>query len=500
MYRTREHLENLFDYANAPIIVWDTDFRITRFNHAFERLTGLRAEDVMGRPLDILFPEASRVDSLSHIKRTLAGERWEVVEIPILRTDGAVRTVLWNSANIYDKDGTTLTATIAQGQDITERKQAEEGLRRNEATLRGILNATQESIWLFSPDGITITANETALRRFGKPAEEVVGRHMTEILTEELGRSRLDSLKRVVASNQVVESEDQRSGMLFHHSWYPVQDDQGQVTGVVSFSRDITELKQAEAGVRYQAQLLGQVQDGIIGADPETRITYWNKGAERMFGFTEAEALGKTTVELLRPEYAPGEREKIMSELARLGASRLTIRVKHKNGADVMAEVHSTRLTDESGATSGYVVAYRDVTERKRMEEETRRLASFPLLNPQPVVEVDAAGRVSFANPAARSLFPDLERLGPNHPWLADWADLSGSFSPASSLSPLARSKLGSAGITSPCPWFRSRAVFASTGSISAAGCWPRRSFAGIPLSWKRPASRPRMKSCGWRR
>ena len=154
LYRTREHLENLFDYANAPIIVWDTDFRITRFNHAFERLTGLRAEDVMGRPLDILFPEASRVDSLSHIKRTLAGERWEVVEIPILRTDGAVRTVLWNSANIYDKDGTTLTATIAQGQDITERKQAEEGLRSRPSSGRCKTALSKPAPKHASPTGI----------------------------------------------------------------------------------------------------------------------------------------------------------------------------------------------------------------------------------------------------------------------------------------------------------------------------------------------------------
>ena len=127
---TKDYLENLIDYANAPIIVWDPTFRITRFNHAFERLTGLDARDVHGKPLDTLFPEMSKEDSLEYIKRTLSGERWEVVEIPIKNIDGSVRTVLWNSANIYDKDGTTALATIAQGQDITERKRAEEGLRK----------------------------------------------------------------------------------------------------------------------------------------------------------------------------------------------------------------------------------------------------------------------------------------------------------------------------------------------------------------------------------
>ena len=53
---TRDYLENLIDHANAPIIVWDTSLNITRFNRAFERLTGLEAQDVLGKPLEILFP------------------------------------------------------------------------------------------------------------------------------------------------------------------------------------------------------------------------------------------------------------------------------------------------------------------------------------------------------------------------------------------------------------------------------------------------------------
>jgi PAS domain S-box-containing protein len=125
---TRDYLQNLIDFANAPIIVWDLNFKITRFNHAFERLTGHRSEDVLGMPLEILFPQDSKEDSLKHIRRALSGERWEVVEIPILITDGTVRTILWNSANIYNKERTSVVATIAQGQDITERKRMEQAL------------------------------------------------------------------------------------------------------------------------------------------------------------------------------------------------------------------------------------------------------------------------------------------------------------------------------------------------------------------------------------
>ncbi len=123
---TRDYLDNLINYANAPIIVWNPDFKITRFNHAFERLTGRTAKEVLGNTLDILFPDDSRDKSMKHIHKATSGVRWEVVEIPIKHKDGAVYILLWNSANLYAEDGKTVIATIAQGQDITERKKAEQ--------------------------------------------------------------------------------------------------------------------------------------------------------------------------------------------------------------------------------------------------------------------------------------------------------------------------------------------------------------------------------------
>jgi len=129
---TRDYLENLFNYASAPIIVWDSEFRITKFNRAFERLTGLSSHDAVNKHLNILFPKDKKEEAMSYIKRTLAGECWEAVEIPILHNDGTVRTLLWNSANLYDPSGKDVVATIAQGQDITERKKLEEKLKNAE--------------------------------------------------------------------------------------------------------------------------------------------------------------------------------------------------------------------------------------------------------------------------------------------------------------------------------------------------------------------------------
>jgi PAS domain S-box-containing protein len=150
---TTNYLNNLFDYANAPIIVWDPQFRITRFNHAFERLTGIKAADAIGKPLDILFPEDTKTESLNYINQTTSGEHWEVVEISIQSKDGERHTVLWNSATLFDVDGNKMVATIAQGQDITERKKAEEEVKQlNEELKRRAaeLEASNKELEAFS--------------------------------------------------------------------------------------------------------------------------------------------------------------------------------------------------------------------------------------------------------------------------------------------------------------------------------------------------------------
>ena len=131
------YLSNLFDYANAPIIVWNPAFEITRFNHAFEELAGQTWQQVIGKHLEVLFPPESCDASMDLIQKAVAGEQWKIVEIPIFNViSGEVKTVLWNSANIRTPDGTAVLATIAQGQDITERVELENEMKFHEEELR----------------------------------------------------------------------------------------------------------------------------------------------------------------------------------------------------------------------------------------------------------------------------------------------------------------------------------------------------------------------------
>jgi PAS domain S-box-containing protein len=169
---TTEYLDRLISFANAPIIVWNPDLQISRFNHAFEKLTGRTEVEVLGEPVGILFPPETMEQSMGYIRSAAHGLYWKGLEIPILHIDGSVRMVLWNSAPISNPDG-KIISVIAQGLDITERKMAEEALQQSKDLYRYIASFTEENpapILEVGDDGTVTFANIAAglaLRRRG---------------------------------------------------------------------------------------------------------------------------------------------------------------------------------------------------------------------------------------------------------------------------------------------------------------------------------------------
>ncbi|MDD1730021.1 MAG: PAS domain S-box protein [Methanospirillum sp.] len=122
---TNEYLENLITFANVPIIIWDSSFHIKRMNRSFELLIGRSAEEMVGKSIRVLFPADQADRTMRLLQTTLDGVRWETTEIDVVRSDGDIRTLLWNSATLYTPDGQSPLATIAQGYDITERNRLE---------------------------------------------------------------------------------------------------------------------------------------------------------------------------------------------------------------------------------------------------------------------------------------------------------------------------------------------------------------------------------------
>ncbi len=261
---TRDYLDNLFNYANAPIIVWNPDFKITRFNHAFERLTGQAAEQVLGEKVDLLFPGESREASMKHIREASAGQPWETVEIPIMHQDGTVRLLLWNSATLFAPDTRTPVATIAQGQDITGRKQAEEALKESEQRWITTLSSIGDAVIATDTAGKVTFMNRIAESLTGWAFQESAGRQVTDVfnIINEETRGAVDSpASRVIReglivglANHTILVKKDGTEVPIDDSGAPIRYEGGEIRGVVLVFRDITERRKAD-----------QIKDEFIG-------------------------------------------------------------------------------------------------------------------------------------------------------------------------------------------------------------------------------------------
>jgi len=391
---TNEYLQNLFNYANAPIIVWDPQFRITRFNHAFESLTGRGAQDVIGKSLDILFPPDRVESSMNLIGKTLEGERWEAVEISILHLDGFVRAVLWNSATIFAPDGKTPLATIAQGHDITERKRAEEALQIERDNLNAIFASAPIGMLLLNEETVIVGANaELAAMVLRNPADIINQRvgaglgcnhsHETE---KGCGYSQAcpvcqlrDSVNKVLSSGTRVHGLEIQPTLLIggreEHPWLRVSTEPVLLNGhkhVVVAIDNITERKQAEEALRESEErfraIFQTADDSIFIKDRTLQYALVNPAMERLFGRRAPELIGLTEVELFGAEGMDHLQQVDRRVLA--GEMVAEEQTKPVQGRPRTFHVIKVPMRDHAGKIIGLCGIARDITERKRAEVE----------------------------------------------------------------------------------------------------------------------------------
>jgi PAS domain S-box-containing protein len=375
---TSQYLENLINYANAPIIVWGTDYRILRFNRAFEFLTGMAADTVIGKSLEILFPEKSRSESMERIQKTRSGERWESVEIPIRHVSGVSRIVLWNSANIFEADGVTISSTIAQGQDITERKIAEESAVKTASLLHAALDSTADGI-LVVDTARTITGyNKKFCAIWGIPehaldaAGEVTAlASMTPLVAD--CREFTDRINELYAHPER-ESYDVvrlRDGRIFERYSKP-QKIHDTIVGRVWSYRDITERRHAEEALQENLEnfriIATHTPDQILVQDKDLR---YMQVINPQWGLTEQEMIKNTDYDLFQKEDADNITRLKRQVLASGTAARSEMSLINAKGEKNYFDISYVPRKNDAGEVEGLIGYFRNVTEIKQANEKT---------------------------------------------------------------------------------------------------------------------------------
>ena len=400
---------------DAIVITTLSDSEIIDCNQEYLNQIDYSRDEVIGRTsleLNLLSSKQRQayVDEIQK-KKTVSN-----YEVKVRRKDGSFIYVLYSARFITINDEIMI---LNIGHDISARRRAEEALIESEEKYRSIVDNIQDAFIRSDNNGKVIMASRSAayMYRFSS-LEEMIGISALSLYKNPEDRDQM--LKELKKLGEVEDYESialRKDGTFFPLSLNAQYhyDNQGQIQGTEAFVRDITERKKAEQEIEYHALLLSKVNDAVIGTDSNFQITYWNKGAEQMYGYTENEAVSKNSVELLRPIYAPGEREKIINELNDKNVSKTIISTKHRNGNEIIAEVNSTRIIDEYGNTSGYVVVYRDITERKRTEEFIQQQADLIELSFDAIIVGKFDGGIESWNQGAEKLYGYSEREAVGH-------------------------------------------------------------------------------------
>jgi len=336
-----------------------------------------------------LIAEPQGEGKVSLSREVRVGDRWYIQNLFVLPDHSHVR--------IY-------------ASDITDRKRAEDVSRRYQA----LVESSDDAVIGLSLDEVVESWNAGAERLYGYRAEEVTGRPFSILVPPE-GQNELRIILELVRKGHRVESYEtermRKDGRLVPVSVTasPIMDRAGRVVGISGIHRDISVRKRADEAIRRLAAIVESSDDAILSTDVGRVIRTWNAGAERLYGYTAAEALGKNIDSLV---LAPGAQADVDAVAERLARGAAAVRYEgtrvRKDGSLVEIAGTASEIRDASGALTGYSVIVRDIAERKRTEEALRESeASFRLLteNATDIISRHAPdGTFLYVSPACRKL------------------------------------------------------------------------------------------------
>jgi PAS domain S-box-containing protein len=252
------------------------------------------------------------------------------------------------------------------------RREIEATRRRQSKQLAAFLDTAAIGLHRVGPDGTILWANDAELKMLGYAHDEYVGHHIAEFHVDQAVVAEM--LARLHAGETLVEyparlrcKDGSNKAVLIDAS---VLWEDGRFIHTQSFTRDITDRMGAEQSRALLAAIVATSDDAIVSKTLEGRITSWNAGAERIFGFTSAEAVGRS-IELIIPTDRLGEERDILARIRRgerVEHFETVRRAKDGHFLDVSLTISPVR--DDAGRIIGASKIARDISERKRAEEE----------------------------------------------------------------------------------------------------------------------------------
>jgi PAS domain S-box-containing protein len=369
------------DSVPALVAVLDTAGRTVRMNQSCATLTGLSLADAVGRPFveDVLESE-DRHWVAARLREAASGQVSGPHETVWRIAGGNTRRVSWTLRPLQGPNE-EIQYIIVTGQDVTEQRETEKALHSSETRYREVVENSLGFIFTCSMEGRFTSLNAFTAETLGYRAEALVGRAVADLL------DRQGSADFQVCLRSLESSEEWQGALALRRSdgvyrRIAFRSRRMQLPGerpfVLNHGIDITEQHEAEQALhmatRQRELILESVGDGIYGIDLDGRITFVNQAGAAALGCTPEQLTGRDMHQVIHHTHADGtpysrSTSPILQALRRCESIRMRDEVFWRNNQTAFPVEYSANPILENGRVSGMVVAFRDVSERRRLEK-----------------------------------------------------------------------------------------------------------------------------------
>lgn len=392
--RKLEEYKKVFEKAPIGILVFDRKGNLTSINPFHTaRLRGRESKNLL-QSANVFKDESIRQARLhGHLRKLLEGESFELYNHPF--TTKIMRKKVFvdvRGVPLIDEDG-RVDGGIVLISNVTEKAKLEEELRASRDYLTNILDSVDSEVMVVDRDYNIELVNEAIARKFALNKAHIKGMKCFSVLHGKSfpcrGRKTDCPVEDVFADGasrtRVHQHEGKHGPTTVEVHYSPMKDSSGRVMNVIVVAQDVTERKALEQKYRNREALLANISsdsaDAIFSLDNQDRITSWNIGARRIFGYEEKHVIGKS-IELLIPDE---ERKEQLREMRKrvygVGFVRnFEARWVTRHGQEVDIIITRTALKDENGDIVGSSIVIKDITRLKNMAKELLHVEKLAVL------------------------------------------------------------------------------------------------------------------------
>jgi PAS domain S-box-containing protein len=368
------------DSIPALIAVLDTAGRTVRLNRSCAQLTGLSLADAVGRPFvgEVLQPE-DRPWASAKLRDAAAGQVSGPHETPWRVVGGLSRRVSWTLRPLQGPED-EIQYLIVSGQDVSDQRQAERAQHSSEARYREVVEHSLGFVFTCSLEGRLTSLNAFTAETLGYCAEALTGRSVTELL-DGAGLAAFQECLRVLETKNEWQGALplRRSDGVFRRIACRSRRTElpGERPFILIYGADVTEQYEAEQALhmatRQRERILDSVGDGIYGIDLEGRLTFINQAGAHALRYTPEQLIGRDLHEVIHHSHGDGTRyskstNPIFQALRRCESIRVRDEVFWRNDSTAFPVEYSADPLMENGLISGMVVAFQDISQRRRLE------------------------------------------------------------------------------------------------------------------------------------